>query len=134
MAALGCSLVAGPEYRRVLGIVDIGDARARILRAPDTTRVGIPFQVEVGTYGSGSCTRADGTTVTVQGNLAEIVLFDRERVGGACTTDLSPFQRTTTVQFDEAGTATLRVRGRSLYRTVDRGDSVVVFERSIVVR
>ncbi len=65
---------------------------------------------------------------------AELTLFDREQVGGACTADLRQFPRSVTVQFDAVGIASIRVRGRSSTRTSDRLDSLVVFERPVVVR
>jgi hypothetical protein len=102
--------------------------------APDTVSVGVAFRVDVSTYGSGSCTRPDDSAVNVAGVVAEIDVYDRERVRGACTTDLSPFPRSEWVQFDLAGLATLRIRGRALRAMADRRDSVVVGERTLVVR
>jgi hypothetical protein len=133
-ALAACALVVGPEFRRVRGIIDIGDARSRTVVAPDTVMVGVSFLVDATTFGSGSCTQPDGSAVSVHGALAEIDVYDRERVRGACTTDLSRFPRSVLVQFDVAGLDTLRVRGRALNPTADRRDSVVVVERVVVVR
>jgi hypothetical protein len=119
LALAACDLVVGPEFRRVRGIIDIGDARSRTVVAPDTVMVGASFQVDVTTFGSGSCTQPDGSAVSVRGALGEIDVYDRERVRGACTTDLSRFPRSVLVQFDVAGLATLRVRGRALNPTAD---------------
>jgi hypothetical protein len=56
LALAACALVVGPEFRRVRGIIDIGDARSRTVVAPDTVMVGVSFLVDATTFGSGSCT------------------------------------------------------------------------------
>ena len=58
-----CASPTSPNSVRVVGILDGGDPDAEVLESPDSARVGIPLVVRVTTYGSGSCTRADGADV-----------------------------------------------------------------------
>lgn len=83
------------------------------LVAPDAVTRGAPFQITVSSFGSSSCTRADGYDVTSSPTAFEVRLYDQEAPSGtACTADLRSFPRTLTVQFDQAGTAEIRVIGR----------------------
>ncbi|MDQ3555469.1 MAG: hypothetical protein M3409_01650 [Gemmatimonadota bacterium] len=113
----GCSSVLAPGgWERVVGVIDTGSAFSPApIRLPDEVRKGVPFTATVVTYGSGSCTRADGADVKTAGLTADITPYDRERTGNViCTGDLRPYSRTVTLRFDAAGEALIRVRGRSL--------------------
>lgn len=126
-----CSGVTGPEpgSRRVVGVIDIGSRVPGSLAVPDTVAAGAQFTVTVTTFGSSSCTRADGAEVEVRGLVAEIVPYDREATGArVCTDDLRPFPRKVTVSFAGPGQATVRVRGRAL------GGGSPVLETRVVVR
>jgi len=128
----GCAgSTLGVDSRRVVGAVldDAGSHHLRSLVAPDSARAGVPFTVRVTTFGSSSCTRADGAEVRVAGSVAEIVPFDRHAGGmRACTDDLASFPRDVAIRFDAAGPATVRVRGAALNGTPS------VLERTVVVR
>ena len=66
--------------------------------------------------------------------LAEITPMDRQQTSGPCTDDLRSYARAVALRFDVAGVATVRVRGRRQLRTPDGRDSLVMRERTIVVR
>ena len=129
-----CDGLTAPTTTRVVGVIGLGDSRTVVLEAPDSMRLGEATQVRVTTYGSGSCTRAAGAELRVTGLVAEITPIDREQRSGACTSDLRSYARDVGVRFDVAGVATIRVRGRSQYRASDGRDSLVVRERTVVVR
>lgn len=80
---------------------------------PATVKRGVSFDATVTTYGSSSCTRADGAEVQVRGLIAEVTPYDLTNRRGICTADLRAFPRTVSLRFDEAGEATVRVNGRS---------------------
>ena len=126
-----CSGATGlePGSRRVVGVIDVGSQSLRALAAPDTVAAGAPFVVTVTTFGSSSCTRADGAEVEVRGLVAEVVPYDREATGArVCTDDLRPFPRDVTVRFSAPGQATVRALGRGL------GGGAAVVEARVVVR
>ena len=125
-----CASPTSPNSVRVVGILDGGDPDAEVLESPDSARVGIPLVVRVTTYGSGSCTRADGADVTQFAAQADITPRDRELRDRACTRDLRPSTRNVTVRFTVAGRALIRVRGRRN----DGTDAIVVRERFVTVR
>ena len=127
-----CSILTGPERRRVIGVID-PESGLVSLRAPDTAAARTPFEVTVTTYGSSTCTRADGAEVSVTGVIAEIVPYDFERVEGTCTADLAPFPRDVALRFDTAGEAVVRVRGRRPSYEPG-GDSLATVEALVVVR
>jgi hypothetical protein len=123
--AAGCSSILGSSgWERVPG--DIGNAIGSPLQAPAEARQGVPFEITVTTYGSGSCTRPDGAETSVTGLLATVRPFDLERRGPnvACTADLRAYPRPVTLRFDEPGQATIRVIGA-------RGEQV---EQQLTVR
>jgi hypothetical protein len=113
LAACGGATGPDPGTRRVVGVVDVGGGSPRSRVAPDTVAAGAPFTVTVATFGSSSCTRADGAELQVRGLVAEIVPYDREAAGPvACTDDLRPFPRDVAVRFAGPGQGTVRVLGR----------------------
>jgi len=104
-------LVDGAGWRRQVGSISETPAT---LQMPASVRRGVAFTATVTTYGSSSCTRADGAEVTVSGLLAEVTPYDRKAIGSLCTTDVASFPRPVTLRFDEAGDAVVRVQGFSL--------------------
>jgi hypothetical protein len=124
----GCaSMLESREWERVVGVIDPGGMPVPSYQAPDTVQAGAQFQVHVTTYGSSTCTRADGAEVRrLSGTVAEITPYDRQPLSGICTSDLVPFPRTVDVRFDEAGEALIRIVGRSFQGTAE-------FEKTVVV-
>ena len=129
-----CDGFTSPTTARVIGVIETSDPRAAVLDAPDSVRVGAAVSVRVTTYGSGSCTRDAGADLRMSYLLAEITPIDRQQTSGPCTDDLRPYARAVALQFDVAGIATVRVRGRRQARTPDGRDSLVMREKTIVVR
>ena len=125
----GCAGATAPAAPRVVGVIAV-NGPPRPLAVPDTVRVGVPFEVEVVTYGSGSCTRPDGATVRVTGSVAEVTPYDRHTVQYACTDDLRAYPRQVALRFEAAGAAVVRVRGRTSHRS----DSTVTAEARLVVQ
>jgi hypothetical protein len=131
----GCSSPTGTDSVIVPGVIATGGALAdRVLVAPDTVDDGVPFTVTISTFGSGSCTRPSATRVVMGAALAELSVWDVQRVGVPCTDDLRTFPRDIPVTFTGVGVATVRVRGRALARGGAGEDSVVVIEKAVVVR
>ncbi|HEX8209973.1 MAG TPA: hypothetical protein VF584_07285 [Longimicrobium sp.] len=120
------------EWRRVPGVISIYDDRetAQALTIPDTVTVGASFTARVTTFGSGSCTRADGATVQIAGSVAEIAPFDLDAVGGGgvCTDDLRAFPRDVQLRLMVPGEALVRVRGTNIF------GAPATIERRIIVR
>ena len=124
-----CSDSTGARQVRSVGFIDTGGEmhyRYTVVEAPASARAGVPFQVEVVTFGSSSCTREDGAEVSVNGLLAEVTPYDILDVDQGCTPDVHPFPRAATVRFASAGSATLRVIGRG-------GEGLVRYDVPITV-
>ena len=122
----GCSSVIDPGWEREVGMTGDGGTPPPI-SLPASVKRGVAFDATVTTYGSSSCTRADGAEASVRGLVAEVTPYDLVNRGGICTADLRGFPRTVTLRFDEAGEATVRVNGRS-------GSQAVSYETRIAVQ
>ena len=131
---VGCLSPTDNDGMTVPGVIAIGvGSSARVLVAPDTVAVGVPFVVSVTTFGSVSCTRPSATLASIGPAFADLSMWDLQR--GDCTTDdVTAFPRDISLKFSGVGVATIRVRGRALVRTASGQDSVVVIEKSVVVR
>lgn len=113
LAAAGCGILEPGGWSRGLGMVIDGNLFPTSLIAPDVVTKGVPFEVTVSSFGSGSCTRADGYELSATPASAEVRLYDQSAPSGSmCTADLRSFPRILMLQFDQAGTAELRVIGR----------------------
>ena len=129
-AALGaCGGPTDADALRVVGVISPGRGAPSAAAVPDTVRAGVPFEVRVTTYGSGSCTRPDGAAVRVAGLVAEVTPYDREPTRGACTDDIAAYPRPAAVRFDVPGQAVVRVIGRASRNS----DSTVTAEARLVV-
>jgi len=129
---VSCSGVTEPPRVRVLGAVaGYQDDDPRIaLRTEGRT-----VHVTISTYGGGCDSRGD-TEVVVQGLVADISPYDYTAVAGtACTRELKTFLHEVAVEFQEGGTARLRIRGidtRALTTANMIGDTIIV-ERSVAL-
>lgn len=109
-----CQLVptgAGEATRR-LGTIQFHADPIRIT-APANVRAGVPFTVQVITYGGGCVSQGD-TAAAVTGSEAQVTVYDRAHDPGpnaVCTMELRMYEHTATLQFAQPGAATLRVRG-----------------------
>ncbi len=121
-AVLECTLLTGPEWLLVRGYID--PELGEVLVLPDTVQVDRAFGAVVTTFGSSTCTRPNGATVTVNGHTAEIVPYDSVPAPDrnlVCTADLRAFPRTVTLRFRASGVWTVRLIGGgdvSVTRTV----------------
>jgi hypothetical protein len=131
----GCSSATEPEAEIVPGVIAPGNGIvAQVISAPDTVRAGEQFTAIVTTFGSSTCTRALTTTAYMGGELADLSVWDEQRIGIPCTRDISPIPRSVPIRFTNIGAATIRVRGRALTRNAAGQDSAVVVERLVIVQ
>jgi len=113
-ALLGCAGLLGPEWDRQVGTIEIAEATLPPpIELPDTVEQGVPFASSVVTFGSSNCIRTDGAEVNVSGLTAQITPYDLVAVTGDCNADLATHPRNVTLQFEEAGEATVWVQGRT---------------------
>lgn len=109
--AAGCSVVDSSGYSRELAYIEFAGSPVKIV-LPATARVEEPFTVAVTTYGDG-CTQRGDTQVSVSGAVAELRPFDLYDEEGDCPRILNDFVHEAEVIFEQPGTATLRVHGRT---------------------
>ncbi len=129
LAAAGCDIVEPGVWTRGLGHVVEGDPPFSSLIAPNAVTRGAPFQITASTFGSSSCTQADGYELDALPSDAEVRLYDRSAPSGTiCTEDFGSFPRVITLQFDEPGTAEIRVIGRG------DGNAIRIVRKTIVVQ
>jgi hypothetical protein len=129
LAAAGCDIVEPGAWPRGLGHVVEGDPPFTSLIAPNAVTRGAPFQITASTFGSSSCNQADGYELDALPSEAEVRLFDRTAPPGTiCTEDFGSFPRVITLQFDELGTAEIRVIGRG------DGNEIRIVRKTIVVQ
>jgi hypothetical protein len=147
-----CDTATGPATStRIIGILEwqpatsgasllgIADPAHTRISAPDTVDAGTPFNVGITTIGLSGCWNEDGAQSAVSGLLATVTPHDRVTtdIDGApafCTAALVELDRTVSLVFASAGTATLRVNGRVVVDgQVDNAQPLTV-EKQIVVR
>jgi len=103
-----CSLL-DPTFSEPALII-LGRDTAEIA-APEAVGRGLAFEVSVGTFGGG-CTRIIGRTETkVSGMLAEIRPYNETWRDRVCPSNIVILRHTTSLRFDEAGVATIRIVG-----------------------
>jgi hypothetical protein len=99
---------------RVVGFIhDIGGRQ--VINAPSAVTAGQSFNVTVSTFGN-SCVSAAGADVAIDGLTARITPYDFVRDDEGCLDIGLYFPRTVQLRFDQPGTATIRVRGRSYHK------------------
>ena len=122
-AVLQCTLLTGPEWLLVRGYIE-AETLGEVLVLPDTVQVDTLVKAVITTFGSSTCTRPNGATITVTGHTTEIVPYDFVPAPDSqvtCTDDLRAFPRTVTLRFRASGVWTVRLTGRgdvSVTRTV----------------
>lgn len=107
-----CSSTTDPagEERRLGLILGFNNDDPRIA-IPDTVQAGIEFVVEVTTYGN-ACFRKGETEVASSGNGVTITPYDYIDMGaGVCADILLSFVHQATVEFSEAGFASVVILG-----------------------
>lgn len=125
-ATAACNL-AGLDDQRQVGLAPIPPE----ISMPDSARVGVPFEVSIGTIGLNGCWRKGSTEVESTGVLAVTITpydIDQSTDGFACTQALLTFTHTATLRFDAGGEAAVTFRVRS---STDR--RIVTFERRLRV-
>lgn len=105
-----------------------GDSVA--VTVPDSARVGVPFLVQVRSFGDG-CTQQDQTGIAVVGRRVDVRPLVREPSPvsqAVCPAILLTFTHTAPVTITEPGTASIVVHGRS-----EPGASSVAVTRTVRV-
>ncbi|CAN5701051.1 hypothetical protein BH23GEM6_BH23GEM6_18780 [soil metagenome] len=112
----GCNSVLNPiAWERVIGVTEIGGSQPPPIQLPEVIRSGESFPATVVTYGSGSCTRADGAEVQRTPQGLDITPYDLRATGNVnCTDDLAVRSRTVSLRLEGPGEAVIRVIGRRL--------------------
>jgi hypothetical protein len=109
----GCHGVSEPTWKLLPGYIDVAAGPAAVIEVPATARANAPFTVTVHTYGSPSCTRAYGATITIQGLVANVVPIDWQApTGTECSDERKDFPRPVELTFTGAGDALIHVEGR----------------------
>ncbi len=153
LATSGCEPFTGPG-KRLVGIIDRGPAATHgtlsagmsgslavdpgtsAVRAPDTVQAGVPFEVEVATYGLDMCWKAAGAETSVKDEVAVITPYDSDSrpAGGGCWDAEIRLPRTVHITFARSGNATLRVHGRKVTGLKYEDGTPITVEKNIYVR
>jgi hypothetical protein len=150
VTAAGCSAISETDSDRQIGIVELrGNFTVgastwdpfthTTISAPDTVQVNVPFTAVITTIGFSGCWREDGARVDRGARLATVTPYDfvvRDENGGPtfCTAVLVSLPRDVQITFSQAGTATLRVRGRVVTNGELSSDEETVVEKTILVQ
>jgi len=112
-----------------LGVIADYNTGEASIEHPTVVRVGDDVTITVNTTGCYDCTQLERTDVSVNGLETSIWPYDRTRLGlcGDCLTD---FPHAVTVQFEEPGTAVIRVFG---YMAGDRFGMMIERTSSLTV-
>ena len=101
----GCGLL-DPDTNRVVGL--IGSDPTMTIEAPDTVQLGVAFAATVNSFGSSSCTTADGVKLMLTPAEARVIPYDRVSTGNfACTADVAPHPHPVELHFTQVGAATI---------------------------
>jgi len=124
----GCASVLNPiVWERVIGVTEYGGAQQPPIQLPEVIRRGVSFSATVFTFGSGSCTRADGAEVLATGQGVDITPYDLRATGNVnCTDDLAVHSRVVTLRLDTAGEAVIRITGRTLLTNAPSSYEIIV--------
>jgi len=120
-------LTACTEHDWTVRLSEIDDTSSAGIVTPASFRVGVPDTVSITTVGNG-CVRMANTQVQVQGLLATIQPVDSNRIRDICTDTRRTFIHKAGVTFQQAGSATLRILGRTELLTN------IIVERSVPVQ
>jgi hypothetical protein len=130
----GCHDATDPEIQRVIGRIDRSHTGKPVIVLPAEVPAGVGFSVLVHTVGPSTCTRPDGESVTVEGNLARIVPYDVVPIPGhsdVCLSDYAFHEHRLELALPASGTARVRVVGMRASTAANVLDSV---ETSVTVR
>jgi hypothetical protein len=114
--ALACdSDSTSPKVERRLAIIETSGDPVRVIVA-DTVARDTRLPVTVTTYGDGCFSKGE-TEVAVNGLFALVEPYDYVEMRSGCVGVLRVFTHEASVQFAEAGTATVRVMGRRTWES-----------------
>ena len=113
-----CFAFTNSETGLVVGIIQTG-VRGPTIEAPDTVRRGAAFGAVVNTFGSSSCSSADGVKLTLGPAEARVTPYDRVPTGNdvVCTADISPLPHPVTLHFTKRGAAAIVAVGMVIDQT-----------------
>lgn len=121
IASLGCHDATNPFARSgqvVVGVIDAGRMLPGVIQAPTIASIGEVVTVTVSTFGN-SCVEPVNAQVTIRDLEAVVTPYDREYTyeHAVCIDYLKAYPRSVAVAFPRAGRATIRVQGRSFYKS-----------------
>jgi hypothetical protein len=112
-----------------LGVIADYQTGEASIEHPMVVRVGADVSITVNTTGCDECTQPVRTEVSVNGLETSIWPYDRTYLG-LCGDCLSNFPHAVTVEFEQPGTAVIRVFG---YRAGDRFGTMIERTSSLTV-
>jgi len=106
--ATSCFASVNSETGLIVGVIHSGVPVATI-EAPDTVRWGAAFGAVVNTFGSSSCSSAEGVKLTLRPAEARVTPYDRVQTGTdvPCTADISANAHPVTLHFTHLGAASI---------------------------
>jgi hypothetical protein len=127
LLAAGCHDATDPEKQRVIGLVDLLGTSPPAIVVPAQIAANERFTVTVYTWGSSDCTKPDGGSVAVLGDLVRIVPYDIIPIPGhsdVCRDDYAAHPHVFPLTLTQAGPARVRVVGRRAARAESALDSL----------
>jgi PPE-repeat protein len=114
----GCSIITGPDTRRVIGTIDASGTGIPTIVAPDTVQAGSSFTATIHSFGSSSCTTPDGVALTLLPSEARVTPYDLVPADGpiACTADFAPRPHPVELRFTSTGPATIVALGQVFHQ------------------
>jgi hypothetical protein len=122
-----CHNATDPEIQRMIGRIDRSNTEKAVIVLPAEVQAGVPFAVLIHTVGPSTCTRADGESVTVEGDLARIIPYDVVPIPGhsnVCPSDYAFHEHRLSLTLSGSGQRTVRVVGLRASATANVLDSV----------
>lgn len=112
-------------------IADVQPDFVPVMALADSVTRGEAFNVTISTWGGRDCTKVARTEVIVDGLVAKITPYNKNRVGASCAAVGAVFRHSATLRFAQAGTATVTVTARG---EVNGRMEVTSFQDSVIVR
>lgn len=119
--------VLGPEPTIVAGALSFHQQLSTVT-VPDSVTSGTAFEVGVETFG-GVCLIKERTDATVNGMVADVIVYDKDTGESPCAAILLMNRHRTTITFAQTGVGTVRFHG---WRVPENTSFVI--DRTVVVR
>ena len=127
-ALLAACSITEPDGGERPGIIQMLPSLPAQVTVPATAPRGEPFTVTVVTHGGG-CLNQGPTRVRIRGATAEVRPIDVHNGSSVCPANVAQYEHRATIQFDQAGPATVRIIG-----TGYPGPETVTIERTVTIQ